>query len=73
MADVNINFTGDNDNLEKNKKVLQDMLKLSLGIKKNLGNAVNIKVPAAAIAIEKVGTGNENVLNDLIKKLEGLK
>jgi len=41
--------------------------------KKNLGNAVNIKVPAAAIAIEKVGTGNENVLNDLIKKLEGLK
>ena len=41
--------------------------------KKILGNAANIKVPAAAIAIEKAGSGNENVLNDIIKKIEGLK
>ena len=41
--------------------------------KKNLGNAVNIKVPAAAIAIDNVGSGNENILNELLKKLEGLR
>ena len=41
--------------------------------KKILGNAANIKVPAAAIAIEKAGSGNDNVLNDIIKKIEGLR
>jgi large subunit ribosomal protein L7Ae len=44
-----------------------------LSSKKKLGDAVNINVSASAIAVEKVGTGNENVLEDIIKKLEGLK
>ncbi|MHA1195252.1 MAG: 50S ribosomal protein L7Ae [Promethearchaeota archaeon] len=41
--------------------------------KKELGNAVGINVAASAIAVEKVGTGNENILDDIIKKLEELK
>lgn len=44
-----------------------------LSSKKNLGKAVNINVSSAAIAIENVGSGNENILNDLIKQLETLK
>ena len=41
--------------------------------KKKLGDAVNIKVSASAIAIDKVGSGNDNVLKDIVKKLEELK
>lgn len=41
--------------------------------KKILGKAVNINVQASAIAIENAGSGNENVLKDIIKKIEGLK
>lgn len=44
-----------------------------LSTKKELGSAVQINVGSSAIAIENVGTGNENVLNDIVKKLEQLK
>ncbi|MFX1504157.1 MAG: ribosomal L7Ae/L30e/S12e/Gadd45 family protein [Promethearchaeota archaeon] len=44
-----------------------------LSTKKELGNAVRINVSSSAIAIENVGTGNESVLNDVIKKLEEIK
>jgi len=41
-----------------------------LSTKKELGNTARINVSASAIAIENVGTGNEGVLDDVIKKLE---
>ena len=41
--------------------------------KKELGNSVRINVSASAIAIEHVGTGNEGVLDDVIKKLKEIK
>lgn len=41
--------------------------------KKELGNSVRINVPASAIAVENVGTGNEGVLDDVIKKIEEVK
>lgn len=41
--------------------------------KKELGNAARINVSASAIAIEKVGTGNDGILDDIIKKMEDLK
>jgi large subunit ribosomal protein L7Ae len=44
-----------------------------LSTKKELGSAVQINVGSSAIAIENVGTGNENILNDIVKKLEQLK
>ena len=44
-----------------------------ISTKKELGNLVRINVGSAAIAIEKLGTNNENVLDNLIKKLEELK
>ncbi|MFX1395222.1 MAG: ribosomal L7Ae/L30e/S12e/Gadd45 family protein [Promethearchaeota archaeon] len=44
-----------------------------ISTKKNLGNAVKINVGASSIAIENVGTGNENVLNDVIKQIEAIK
>ena len=44
-----------------------------LSSKKNLGKAVNINVGSSAIAIENVGSGNEGILNDIIKQLEALK
>lgn len=44
-----------------------------ISTKKNLGKAVNINVSSSAIAIENVGTGNENILNDIIKQLGALK
>jgi large subunit ribosomal protein L7Ae len=43
-----------------------------ISTKKELGNLVRINVGSAAIAIEKLGTNNENVLDNLIKKLEEL-
>jgi large subunit ribosomal protein L7Ae len=44
-----------------------------ISTKKELGNLVRINVGSAAIALEKLGTNNENVLDNLIKKLEELK
>ncbi|MFX1386546.1 MAG: ribosomal L7Ae/L30e/S12e/Gadd45 family protein [Promethearchaeota archaeon] len=41
--------------------------------KKELGNTVRINVSSSAIAVENVGTGNEGVLEDVIKKLEEIK
>ena len=44
-----------------------------LSTKKDLGNAVRINVSSSAIVVENVGTGNDNILSDIIKKLEALK
>jgi len=44
-----------------------------ISTKKELGNLVRINVGSAAIAIEKLGTNNENVLDNIIKKLGELK
>lgn len=44
-----------------------------LPTKKELGNTVRINVGASAIAIENLGTGNEKILESVIKKLDGLK
>ena len=44
-----------------------------LSSKKNLGKAVNINVGSSAITIENVGSGNEGILNDIIKQLDALK
>jgi len=44
-----------------------------LSSKKILGKAVNINVGSSAIAIDNVGSGNETILNDIIKQLEALK
>ncbi|NVM35686.1 MAG: 50S ribosomal protein L7ae [Candidatus Lokiarchaeota archaeon] len=44
-----------------------------LSTKKELGNVVRINVSSSAIAIENVGTGNEGVLDDVIKKIEEIK
>ena len=41
--------------------------------RKNLGNAVNINVGASSIAVDNVGTGNENILDDIVKQLEAIK
>jgi large subunit ribosomal protein L7Ae len=41
--------------------------------KKNLGKAVNINVNASAIAVENLGSGNEKVLDDIIKQLKAIK
>jgi len=39
-----------------------------ISTKKNLGNAVKINVGASSIAIENVGTGNENIEKDKTDK-----
>ncbi|MFX0024290.1 MAG: ribosomal L7Ae/L30e/S12e/Gadd45 family protein [Candidatus Hermodarchaeota archaeon] len=44
-----------------------------LSTKKELGNTVRINVSSSAIAVENGGTGNDGVLNDVIKKLEEIK
>ncbi|MBY9002687.1 MAG: ribosomal L7Ae/L30e/S12e/Gadd45 family protein [Candidatus Lokiarchaeota archaeon] len=44
-----------------------------LSTKKELGGAVRINVSSSAIAVENVGTGNDNVLGNIIKKLEALR
>lgn len=44
-----------------------------LSTKKELGNVVRINVSSSAIAIENVGSGNENALNDVVKKIEEIK
>ena len=44
-----------------------------LSTKKELGGAVRINVSSSAIAVENVGSGNDNVLGGIIKKLEALR
>ncbi|MBY8985231.1 MAG: ribosomal L7Ae/L30e/S12e/Gadd45 family protein [Candidatus Lokiarchaeota archaeon] len=44
-----------------------------LTTKKELGSAARINVSASALAIENVGTGNDGILNDVIKKMEEIK
>ena len=44
-----------------------------LSTKKELGNTVRINVASSAIAIENFGSGNDSILNDVIKNLEQLK
>ena len=44
-----------------------------LSTKKELGGAVRINVSSSAIAVENVGTGNDNVLGSILKKLEALR
>ena len=44
-----------------------------LSTKKELGGAVRINVSSSAIAVENVGSGNDNVLSGIIKKLEVLR
>lgn len=44
-----------------------------MSTKKELGNATRINVGSSAIAIENAGTGNDSVLDDVLKKLESLK
>ncbi len=41
--------------------------------KKNLGNAANLNIGASSIAIDNVGTGNEKILDDIIKQVGALK
>ena len=41
--------------------------------KKILGNAVNLNIGSSSIAIDNVGTGNENILDDIIKQIGALK
>jgi large subunit ribosomal protein L7Ae len=43
-----------------------------ISTKKELGNMSRINIGASAIAIEKVGAGNEGILEDIIKKLKEL-
>ena len=44
-----------------------------ISTKKELGNLVKINVGSAAIAIENLGTNNENILDGINKKLAELK
>ena len=44
-----------------------------ISTKKEMGNAVRINVSSSAIAVENVGSGNENILSNIIKKLDALK
>ncbi len=44
-----------------------------LSTKKNLGKAVNINVGSSSIAVETVGSGNENILADILKQIAALK
>jgi len=44
-----------------------------LSTKKNLGNAVRLNIGASAIAVEKAGTGNEKIIDDLLKQIEAIK
>ncbi|MFW9939205.1 MAG: ribosomal L7Ae/L30e/S12e/Gadd45 family protein [Candidatus Thorarchaeota archaeon] len=44
-----------------------------ISTKKELGNVVRLNISASAIAVENVGTGNDNILDDIIKKIDALK
>lgn len=43
-----------------------------LSTKKEVGNVVQINIGSSAISIDNVGTGNENILKDIIKKIKEL-
>ena len=44
-----------------------------LSSKKELGNAVRINVDSSSIAVDNSGTGNDNDLENIIKKIKKLK
>ena len=44
-----------------------------LPTRKELGNAARINVSASAISIENPGSGNESLLEDIVKKLNAMK
>ena len=44
-----------------------------LSTKKNLGKAVNINVGSSSIAVEYFGSGNEKILDDILKQIAALK
>ncbi len=44
-----------------------------ISTRKILGNAVKINVGSASIAVVEVGTGNENILEGLLKQLNAIK
>ena len=44
-----------------------------ISTRKELGNAVRINVSASSISIENFGSGNDSILEDLIKKFDALK
>ncbi|MHA1272060.1 MAG: ribosomal L7Ae/L30e/S12e/Gadd45 family protein [Promethearchaeota archaeon] len=41
--------------------------------KSTLGKTVKINVATSAIAVENIGTGNEGILEEIIKKIEAVK
>lgn len=44
-----------------------------LPTKKEIGNVAKINVGSSAISIDNVGSGNENILKDIIKKINDIK
>ena len=44
-----------------------------LSTKKEVGNVAKINIGSSAISIDNVGTGNDNILKDIIKKINELK
>lgn len=44
-----------------------------LPTKKEVGNVAKINIGSSAISIDNVGSGNDNILKDIIKKLNELK
>ncbi len=44
-----------------------------LSTKKNLGNCVKINVGSSAIAVDNAGTGNEKLLEEIIKQIAAIK
>ena len=43
-----------------------------ISTKKEIGNVAKINVGSSAISIDNVGSGNDNVLKDIIKKIKEL-
>jgi large subunit ribosomal protein L7Ae len=41
--------------------------------KKALGSAVKINIGASSIVVENLGAGNDNLLSEIVKQLDGLK
>lgn len=44
-----------------------------ISTKKELGNATKINIGASAVSIETLGSGNEGILNEILKQIEQLK
>jgi len=44
-----------------------------LSTKKELGNAVKINVGSSAIAVDNLGSGNAQILNEITKQLDSMK